>query len=175
MENIGKVNKNTTQVINVQSRDIETNTSYNFSVSSYLGHLSVSVFKRVDGTSSLLFRQPIQPFIAHTVMVKKFEKLLKMEPGGEDSFSLKEWSQEEKKWNVKFTMSFKRNQENKPIIMISAKDKPTVRFIIQMNQKLDLPNVSEHNKSNLYIESLIDELKTGTQRAIIASLLLMKQ
>ena len=55
-----------------------------------------------------------------------------MEPGDEDSFNLLDWNLEEKKFQIGFTMSFKRNQDNKPMIIISAKEKPPVKFILQM-------------------------------------------
>ena len=167
MESNNKINKNSATIINVQS------TPFNFNISSYLGHLSISVFQRVEGTPSFMFRQSIQPFIAHTTIPKRLEKLLKMEPGGEESFNLKKWNPEEKKWFIEFSMSFKRNQENKPLIIISAKDKPTVKFTLQMIPKVELSNVSEHNKTNEYIEGLINDLKFGTNRAILSSLQLI--
>ena len=174
-----KINRNTTQVINIQSRNPETNISHNLVVNSFLGNLGIAIFKRIDGTSSLMFRQPIQPFISHTTIPKRLEKLLKMEPGGEESFSLKRWNPEEKKWFIEFNMSFKRSQENKPLIIISSSknassnDKVTVKFTLQMIPKVELSNVSEYNKTNEYIEGLINDLKLGTNRAIIASLQLI--
>ena len=170
-DNSKKINKNASTIISVSSKDFNTKVNYTLSINAYLGHLGITIFQRTEDAYSVIHRRPIQPFIAVTIIPKKLEKLLKMEPGNEDSFNLLDWNPEEKKFQIGFTMSFKRNQDNKPMIIISAKDKPTVKFMIQMPNKVDLPNVSEYNKNNGYIESLINDLKTGTQRAILTSLL----
>ena len=170
-----KINKNSATVISVNSYDADTSARYSLNIGAYLGHLSINVFKNVDNVGAFLFRRSIQPFIAMSIIPKKLEKLLKMEPGGSDSFNLLDYNQEDKKFNIGFTMSFKKTQDNKQMIVVSEKDKDTVKLILQMPPRVDLTNVSEHNKNNEYIEGLIHELKYSTNRAITSSLLLMKK